>query len=630
MDRRRLKIFKTICFHLVPVLFVLNVNLFSQDWSQSRVLKNNRLVTVKGIDEIIVQEWQDIIITRKSDIYLGYDGLRETDFIELSDLEASIWNAEGELLKELDEDEIKENSISYYAVYSDHIKKYHELSATALPYRIKKYKKYKIRSNFFWPDWDPQKDVDVDNAELEVILEGPYEFKYKNIGPVEEPQVSIIDEGNKRYSWKIKNVPAYINEYKHAPEAAFQYGVKFMPHEFELDEYKGMAESWEDFGSWGYSLFNDQTNFSSAINYGEHYHAINDTIDRIRTIYQDLQEKTRYVQIYLGIDGWRPHHVDNIDRVKYGDCKDLSVYMIAILKQAGIKAYPGLVMTRNKGITDSSFPANEFNHCLAVVPMHNDTLYLECTSDVTSIRDLHENIEGVNVLLVKPDNSKLVKTPQSSASMNASKLKATATIKTNRSLSIKGQISYTGNLAINFRSRFQNMEMTKKKEWLQKKLSANSGEAKIKSFEITGLENPGSPLYVNFSADIKYFARKAGSKLLFLPTIFHSISFDGEEPEKRKMPLLNSTRFTFVDSIDFIFPADFKMKVSSFSDSLVSIFGNFSTNIQEGSGSLQWSSAFNSNVNYVPLEDYPPYYDFMENVKKKTKKKIVLERKNKN
>ncbi len=598
--------------------------LFAQNDTESRILQSITQVTVKHENKVIVKEYQEVLIVRKADAYLGYNMLRETDFVELIDMKAAIYDMSGKVRKELKDKDIQKSSVSYTSLYSEHNTISYILSDPVVPYIVKKEKIYVLKSLFFMPNWDPQEDVPLDYAQLEIILEQPVVLKYLNIGYINDPNITTDANGHKRYKWEIQNISGYSGEYKSAPESRFQIGVKCMPIQFSLDGFKGQAESWQDFGTWYYNLIKDQINFSPDINIGEPFKSISDKKERIRKIYGRLQEKTRYVQIYLGIDGWKPHHVDQIHQAKYGDCKDLSVYMLAMLKQADIEGYPALVLTRDQGDVDRDFPSNNFNHMIAVALMPDDTLYLECTSKVTPVDDLHADIEGVNILLVKPEQSTLITTPVSTADMNKSVFKATARIQPDRSLNIEGKVILTGNQAIDARGILKSMASEERKKWMKNRLSHKSGDVRINSLVIDSLDNNDSNLLINFEANLQYFAKKAGNRLIIEPCLYHKIDFKGENPEDRKMPLLNSTSFLNMDSIQFIFPMEYKVKNELNTDSITSAFGSYSMELSIQDNGALWTSKFVLGNRYVSLDKYSGYYEFMEACKQKSLCKLVL------
>lgn len=62
-------------------------------------------------------------------------------------------------------------------------------------------------------------------------------------------------------------------------------------------------------------------------------------------IHDWIRANLRYTAIWIGTDGWVPHDVDAILRDRYGDCKDLSLLMIALLRAVDVEAVPALITT---------------------------------------------------------------------------------------------------------------------------------------------------------------------------------------------------------------------------------------------------------------------------------------------
>ena len=65
--------------------------------------------------------------------------------------------------------------------------------------------------------------------------------------------------------------------------------------------------------------------------------------DKAKAIFYYVQEKTRYVAIELGKSAYQPRTANSVLANKYGDCKDMATLLVAMMREAGITAYPVLL-----------------------------------------------------------------------------------------------------------------------------------------------------------------------------------------------------------------------------------------------------------------------------------------------
>ena len=87
--------------------------------------------------------------------------------------------------------------------------------------------------------------------------------------------------------------------------------------------------------------------------------------EKISVLYDFLQKNTRYISIQLGIGGWQPFEASYVAEKKYGDCKALSNYMIALLKEAGITGkYVEIYGGKSPPPFIEDFPFYKFNNVI--------------------------------------------------------------------------------------------------------------------------------------------------------------------------------------------------------------------------------------------------------------------------
>jgi hypothetical protein len=78
-----------------------------------------------------------------------------------------------------------------------------------------------------------------------------------------------------------------------------------------------------------------------------------------------VQDALRYHSVGIGEGGFRPRTVESIWNSRYGDCKDASRLLVAVLGRMEIEAVPALVNTRNGPDLENEPPnATAFDHCI--------------------------------------------------------------------------------------------------------------------------------------------------------------------------------------------------------------------------------------------------------------------------
>jgi hypothetical protein len=249
---------------------------------------------------------------------------------------------------------------------------------------------------------------------------------------------------------------------------------------------------------------------------------------------------------------------------------------------------------------------------------------MECTSDVTAYDDPPPNLEGTFALLIKPGDSQLIRIPESKAESNASNLNAVAELHPNRDLDVRGTLTLTGNLALHGRYQLSEKDPQKQRDWFIQEFGGSIGEGEIRSFSIRGLNNPDTVLALDFGINLKMYARKIGNRFMFVARLLGDTRFDGEPPEKRKLPLFNLTTRTDRDSVRFILPAEFGANVDTSNHTIASKFGAFTDRLIPTHNGILWTSIFTLTKREIPLAEYSDYYDFMTKTNEESGRQLIL------
>jgi len=214
--------------------------------------------------------------------------------------------------------------------------------------------------------------------------------------------------------YRISRVPAMDREsLAPSPYRIFPY-MKAAATRFRLAGLDGTAENWPDLGRWIYNHLLAPRNNLPPETVREIRQMTRDLPPRQRAekVYAYMQNKTRYVNIAIGIGGWQPMYTADVDRLGYGDCKALTFYTLSLLEAAGVPSYYTIVYAgRNKRNIDRRVPAIQGNHAILCVPFENDTVWLECTNPDLPFGHTGDFTDDRDVFVIKPTGGAIVHTP---------------------------------------------------------------------------------------------------------------------------------------------------------------------------------------------------------------------------
>lgn len=517
----------------------------------SQVLSDQRVLEIYSSTKAVYTVRKRILIAGEKDKSLGKVAINENDLQSIKSVKGEIRDLSGKRLKKLHKKDLREFEYSPgYVLYSGNKYTVFNLTNPTLPYILVYEYTIELHSLFNWPAWFPQEDVPVGQASFELRLPGQFQYNYRTIGNV--PNADTLD-GGRTLQWSLKDIPPYPHEYRTPPDEAEQFGLIFTPAVFKLYGDTGSLRSWNTFGRWATALFNDQIRLDPTAASDLNVEDGTDSYTKIQRIYEYVQQKTRYVAISLGEHSWKPHSAQQVCDKKYGDCKDLSGFFIALLQRYNIPAFPALIRTSNYGEIHLEFPTNRFNHVITFIPLDNDTLWVDCTSEVATITDLPWSIEGCYALILRGNHSVLIRTPISQPDENVDRLEATATLLPTGSLEIEGEISATGNEEQQLRGILLPLTADKRRNTLLAWLSDYAPDFKLQRLQIRGLNDLDSSVTVSFRGIASRYGNTTQRRIIVNPSFYRRWNFKGEDPDERVSSVYYSSRYKTIEQITYTF-----------------------------------------------------------------------------
>lgn len=132
--------------------------------------------------------------------------------------------------------------------------------------------------------------------------------------------------------------------------------------------------------------------------------------EKVKAVYQALQQKVRYVFAHAGRGGYEPHDAFEVLRNGYGDCKDQTTLAVTMLRKLGINADPALLLTRSRGLPDMSVTSVNFDHMIVHIPAQENLqeTWFDTSGDTTLFPGFSLGLEGQPALIVNTNTKNIV------------------------------------------------------------------------------------------------------------------------------------------------------------------------------------------------------------------------------
>ncbi|MBU0558324.1 MAG: DUF3857 domain-containing protein [Bacteroidetes bacterium] len=577
----------------------------------------------------ILKETRAVTIFRKDDINHGQLILWYDKFREVEELEGTIYNSKGEEIRELENREIYDYSaFGEYNLYDDARVKLAELYHNIFPYTVEF--KYEVTYDGFlnWPTWVSQETIaPVELSSFKVILKNEQELRYWCNKDSVSPVISYSEDG-KVFTWEANNLAELEKDAVNEDLEEVSTVVRIAPSKFELEGYSGDMYSWEKFGLWFYNLSEEK----AALHESAHnkiksiINPVDDDYTKVKKLYKYLQSHTRYISVQLGIGGWQPFDAKYVSERGYGDCKALTNYMHSILKTVNIQSFPVLIKSGSYRYTFiNEFPSNQFNHVILCVPLQNDTVWLECTSQSIPFGKISSSNENRNALMITKNGGIVVKTPISSAVNNSQYRKADVIIKSAGNADANVVITWFGNQQVNVRNILEGASPKDQENWILKKIDAPN--TTLESHTLSGMSDDDLPVKLSLAFELNRYATTTGNRLFFKPNLMERKSYIPKDVKKRLSPIRYSFPYCDIDSVYYTIPSDYSIESLPAEVNLQYSFGEFIC-ITEAveNNKILFTRKLSITEYEFSADNYPEYRAFMSGIVKSDRSQVILKK----
>jgi hypothetical protein len=547
--------------------------------------------------------------------------------MDLSNIDGALYDAAGKKIKEVKRKDIGDVSINDgFSLMRDSRIKHHNFYYAQYPYTIEYEDEQDFNGLIGLPIWMPADDQKYGVQQSRLIIEAPldYHIRFKQTNYPGKP---LLETKGKTvfYTWELKNFKPFVHEpfqpiYKEVVPAVY-----VAPSHFSYGGYSGEMDSWLNYGKYQVELNKGRDVLPENIK--KEVHAMVDGLssreEKIKVLYRYLQSNTRYISIQLGIGGLQPFDASYVATNKYGDCKALSNYMVALLKEAGIKGYYSIINAgENEKFYLPDFPSDQTNHIIVSVPLEKDTMWLECTSQTQAPGYMGSFTDDRYALLIKEDGGYLVKTPAYKKDENL------------QFRNVEGTLNETGQLVVDVKTKYKGLEqddlqmminsIAKDKVIERMKHSLDLPTYDLRDLNYKEFKDVVPSLDETYKLTVDNYATVSGKRLFVVPNLLTRESYKLDERSDRKFDVVYNYSFKHVDTVSLKIPEGYSLEALPKDLTINNKFGTFALSVKVDKNNIFFVRNYERSSGRFPPSDYSQLVKFYEDMYKADRCKIVF------
>ncbi len=548
----------------------------------------------------------------------------------LRSVKGTLYDREGKKIRELRKDEfISRNHSPGFAVYADRKVVETDIYSNQYPFTVEFEYSLSFTGLFLNRTWTPitSPGVALENASFSVSAPENMEFQFRSGNFVnEEPKVSQERRNRSRYQWQVKNHLAIPAEPYLPPLKEIIPWLKTSPADFVYGGFRGNMQSWENMGRWINDMNRnrqrlDQTTIDEI---KEITRNLTDTFEIVQVVYQYVQSTTRYVSILLGIGGLQTETARNVARTRYGDCKALSNFTLALLQTLGIKSYYTIIHSGPAFLpANPEFPHSYFNHVILCIPLQQDTIWLETTHPFFPAGYIGRSNSNRYVLVTHENGGYITKTPSYSQPENT--ISSNTTIKLcnkghAEALLVKAYNGYAMEAPLQRAHSARSRQLERFSEFVgMPRLTINDLDYDLSELADARVKKTSTFILENYLETV-------GNRYILRPLLLHNqVTIPSNTGSRTNGFQLNET-MVYSDTIEWLIPGQYHPNQIPESIKVDNEFGLYYLNIDYSreNGTIRVSRKFKLKEGSFDAHRYDNFVDFLRFIHQSDRTNLIL------
>lgn len=545
---------------------------------------------------------------------------------KISNVRCEVFDAAGRSVKKIRNKDLTDRSVTSYSLYDDNRLTTYEYQTHHYPYTLVYSYEEAYDGILHCPRWQPIEGFGLAVEQASFSVSAPADAPFRSRANQVKATDSTATAEAITTIWQVTNLPARQQEPFQPALSDLTPTVVIAPTRFEFEGYAGTMDTWKSFGQWVYQLNAGRNQLPEATQQTVKQLVADmpDTLARVKKLYEYLQSKTRYVSIQLGIGGYQPFEARTVDELGYGDCKALSNYMQSLLQVADIPSRYILVRA-GRGQRDilTDFPSTQFNHAILCVPMQQDTLWLECTSQTNPVGYTGYFTSGRHALLIDEAGGHLVNIPYTEQQQNTQTRRGTLRLDDEGNGTLEVTTRYAG-LQYDHVDDIVRLSAAEQQKRLYQRIDLPN--FRLLDYAYQQDKQPVPTTEEHLSLSVSGYASVSGKRWFINPNVLSQWDYLPARRTDRQTPVEIYHAYVDTDSMEIILPENLYAEYAPEPIVIESPFGEYRSTYTIEQGKVIYRRTLRINRGTFPAEQYEELVNFYQSVATADQEKVVLKK----
>ena len=584
------------------------------------------VVTASSQKSMIVHYHRVVTILNKKGEDHALWNCTTDDFSQLTSFSGKIYDEQGKVRQKLKRSDVHTSQYSEHLA-TDNQKNYVEPPVMDYPYTIEydwevKSSNGYVEYDFFSPVWYDRQALE--KASFKVTVPTGTKIRYMSLPHEQNPQ-KLEDGKNDVYVWNMPPMRCLIDEEYDDHSMYICPSVIAMPYEFVFGESSGILDTWENKGKWFHQLAEGRGNLLPADKQKVKELTAGCTSDKekIAALYKYLGDKTRYVSIQLGIGGWQPMSAEEVGKTGFGDCKALTNYMQALLKEAGIESCQTIISTRYSELLKDFPNMHQTNHVILTISQADGSnMVVECTNPQLPLGFISGDYAGHQALQVVNGVGKLIRIPEYTPDNNYEKIVADVQLQADGKSVVKFSDDHYGDRYDAVRSIVY-QDDKERKERVCRWISLQDPVVESVKVNETKTDIP----HLDVQSELKgTYAKINGNKMFIVCNPFRNVHIPRFRKDRTR-PIITENAYRLEDEIRITLPDGYVYPAGQNADTTKTDFGSYTLDIRQDGQKLIIKTSFTINKGRFDISRKDDFANFREKTSKMLRRLIIIEKK---